>query len=182
MDRLNFRHGTVHTVMYTSGTAMNIPQAFPMCRYCRWLSMLSAVATTLAFSSPAAATLGEGASSVEVNRVKMQAHLQVVRRANYVVHELGLPAGGKVRQFVADGGKVFAVSWSAGWRPDLREIMGTHYDRYIAATKGKIVARGPVRLELPGLVVIMGGHQRAFFGRVYLLDQLPPNMRIEDIH
>jgi hypothetical protein len=144
--------------------------------------MLPAVATAIAFSPPAAATLGEGASSVEVNRVRMQANLRVVRKTNYAVHELGLPAGGKVRQFVADGGKVFAVSWSGGWRPDLREIMGTHYDRYLAAAKGKIVVRGPIRVELPGLVVIMGGHQRAFFGRVYLLDQLPPNMRVEDIH
>ena len=161
---------------------MTNPLATRMCRFCRWLCILSAVATALAFSPPAVATLGEGVSSVEVNRVRMQANLRLVRKTNYVVHELGLPAGGKVRQFVADSGKVFAVSWSAGWRPDLREIMGTHYDHYLAATKGKLVARGPLRLELPGLVVIMGGHQRAFFGRVYLVDELPPNMRIEDIH
>jgi len=179
---VNFGHGTVDTGMYTCGAVMNIPIASPMCRSCRWLCMLSAIVTALGFSPPAGATLGEGASSVEVNRVRMQANLRVVRKTNYVVHELGLPSGGKVRQFVADGGKVFAVSWSGGWRPDLREIMGTHYDRYLAVTKGKIVVRGPVRLELPGLVVIMGGHQRAFFGHVYLLDQLPPNMRIEDIH
>jgi hypothetical protein len=182
MDGLNFRHGAVHTDMYTSGCAMNIHLAPPMCRPRRWLCVLSAVATALAFSPPATATLGEGVSSVEANRVKMLANLRVVRKTNYAVHELGLPTGGKVRQFVADSGKVFAVCWSAGWRPDLREIMGTHYDRYVAATKGRIMVRGPVRLELPGLVVILGGHQRAFFGRVYLLGQLPPNMRVEDIH
>ena len=168
--------------MYTSDSAMNNPLATRMCRCCRWLCMLSAVASVLAVSPHAFATLGESASSVEVNRVRMQANLRVVRKTNYAVHELGLPAGGKVRQFVANGGNVFAVSWSGGWRPDLREIMGTHYDRYLAATKGKLVVRGPLRLELPGLVVIMSGHQRAFFGRVYLVDQLPLNMRIEDIH
>lgn len=93
-----------------------------------------------------------------------------------------MPSGGKVRQFIADGGKVFGVAWSGSWRPDLRELMGSHYERYLAAMKGKRLARGPVRIELPGLILVMGGHQRAFFGRVYLLDQMPANTRPQDIH
>jgi hypothetical protein len=111
----------------------------------------------------------------------MQATLHIVRRGSYAVHELEAPTGAKVREFVADTGKVFGVSWSGGWRPNLRDIMGVHYDRYIEATKGKRIARGPVRIELPGMVLIMGGHQRAFFGQVYLTDLLPPDMSPEDI-
>jgi hypothetical protein len=60
--------------------------------------------------------------------------------------------------------------------------MGAHYERYLAAMKGKRVPRGPVKIELPGMLVIMGGHQRAFFGRIYLLDHVPANTRLEDVH
>ncbi len=103
----------------------------------------------------------------------MQASLQVWRKDNYTIHELVLPTGTKVRHFVGDSGKVFAVSWSGGWRPNLRDIMGVHYDELIAATRGKRIARGVARIELPGMVVVMGGHQRAFFGQVYLTDLAP---------
>jgi hypothetical protein len=103
----------------------------------------------------------------------MQASLKVSRRPNYDVHELATSTGSTVREFVGGDGKVFAVSWSGGWRPNLRDIMGTHYDRFISGTRGRLRARGPVRIELPGMVVFMGGYLRTFFGHVYLTDQLP---------
>lgn len=99
-----------------------------------------------------------------------------------MVHELSAPTGIKVREFVAESGKIFAVSWSGGWRPNLRDIMGEHYDRFIAGTRGRRMARGVVRIELPGMVVVMGGHQRAFFGHVYLTELMPANVALEDLH
>ncbi len=149
---------------------------------CRRLSVVSATATALTFCPCALATLDEDVTSVAADKVRLQADLRIACKTNYAVHELALPTGGKVREFVTNSGKVFAVSWSGGWRPDLREIMGKHYERYLASTRGKPTARGPVRIELPGLVMVMGGHPRAFFGYVYLLDLLPPDLRIQDIH
>jgi len=131
------------------------------------------MALALQFSSPARAALGDDVAVVAADQVRLQASLQVTRKSNYAIHELALPTGTKVRHFVGDSGKVFAVSWSGGWRPNLRDIMGDHYDKFIAATRGKRVARGVARIELPGMVVVMGGHQRAFFGHVYLTDLLP---------
>jgi hypothetical protein len=140
-----------------------------------------ALAVLLQFSSPAAAALGDDEAAVAVDQARMQASLRILRRANYVVHELAAPSGTKVCQFVGGAGKVFAVSWSGGWRPDLRDIMGVHYDRFIAGTRGRRAARGVARIELPGMVVVMGGHQRAFFGHVYLTDMLPPGFVPEDM-
>ena len=151
-------------------------------RCCHLLGPACITALVLSFSTPAQATLGEDASSIEGNRARLQATVRVQRRAKYAVHELQLPAGSKVRQFVAYKGKVFAISWSGGWRPDLRELMGSHYERYLVAMKGRGVPRGPVRLELPGMVLVMAGHQRAFFGHIYLTDHLPADTRLEDIH
>lgn len=149
--------------------------------YCRALCSTGVMAASLVFSPGAQAALGEDADSVAADQIRLQATLQVVRRENHTIHELQVPTGGNIRQFVAESGKVFAVSWSGGWRPNLRELMGKHYDRYLAAAKEKRTGRGPVRIEIPGLVVVMGGHQRAFFGHAYLTDLLPEGFRPEDI-
>jgi len=59
--------------------------------------------------------------------------------------------------------------------------MGSYYDRYLVAAKARRMVRGPIRIELPDLVVVMGGHQRAFFGHAYLTGLVPPGLRPEDI-
>jgi hypothetical protein len=148
------------------------------CHPCR-VGLVLALMLTLSPSAQAA--LGDDVSSVTTDQARMQAALQIWRKDKYDVHELAMPTGTKVRQFAASNGKVFAVTWSGGFRPNLRDVMGSHYDRFIAATRGKRRARGVVRIELPGMVVIMGGHQRALFGKVYLTDELPEGLTPEDI-
>jgi len=111
----------------------------------------------------------------------MQAELRVRRAASYDIHELATAIGTTVREFVGQNGKVFAVSWSGGWRPNLQDIMGTHYDRFIAATRGKRRPGGPARIELPGMVVFMGTYLRTSFGHVYLTDQLPAGFSPKEI-
>jgi hypothetical protein len=142
-------------------------------------SLFSMVFVLLAGSllpSRAEAALGDDVAVVSTEQARMHASLQVWRRPSYEVHELAAPTGIKVRQFVGNTGKIFAVSWSGGWRPNLRDIMGDYYDRFIEGTRGRRRARGVARIELPGMVVVMGGHQRAFFGRVYLTDLLPTGL------
>ncbi len=111
----------------------------------------------------------------------MHASLQVRRNANYQIHELTTAIGSTVREFVGQNGKVFAVSWSGGWRPNLRDVMGAHYDRFIAHTRGKRRVQGPSRIELPGMVVFMGTYLRTSFGHVDLTDQLPAGFSPEGI-
>ncbi len=157
----------------------------PLCRAIRrlrhWPFAVLALALLLHFSSSAHAALGDDVSAVAAYQARMHASLQVWRKDNYTIHELALPTGTKVRHFVGGSGKVFAVSWSGGWRPNLRDIMGVHYDKFIAATRGKRIARGVARIELPGMVVVMGGHQRAFFGQVYLTDLTPAGFVSENV-
>jgi hypothetical protein len=138
-----------------------------------WPFATLALALVLQFSSSARAALGDDVAAVVADQARLQASLQTWRKSNYEIHELALPTGTKIRHFVGESGKIFAVSWSGGWRPNLRDIMGERYDKFIAATRGKRMARGVARIELPGMVVVMGGHQRAFFGQVYLTDLLP---------
>ena len=123
--------------------------------------------------APAFAALGDDVSAVERDRARMNGHVQVRRRSNYDIHEIATPMGSTVRELVSRDGKVFAVTWFGEWRPDLRDVMGQHYERFNTRTQGKLRARGPVRIELPGLVVYLGGYLRTFWGHVYLSDQLP---------
>jgi len=144
-----------------------------------------AVAVVLALAvsvSPAAhAALGEDVSAVATVQARLGASLQIRQRTGYAIHELAAPTGTTVREFVGESGKVFAVAWSGGFRPNLRDLMGTHYDRFIAGTRGRRATRGPVRIELPGMVVVMGGRLRTFYGQVTLTDQLPAGVTPEDL-
>lgn len=148
---------------------------------CRWLCALSALAALMQFSPPARGALGDDVAAVAKDRARMQANLQIHRRVNYEVHELATPSGTTVREFIGQDSKVFAVAWSGGWRPNLRDVMGVHYDRFVNGTRGKLRSRGPVRIELPGMVVVMGGYLRTFFGQVYLTDLLPVGVQPQDL-
>ena len=147
----------------------------------RWSCAVLVLASVLQVSSSACAALGDDAAAIATDQAHMQASLRVWHQANYAVHELLAPSGITLRQFVGDGGKVFAVSWSGGWRPNLRDVMGAYYDRFIAGTRGRRATRGVARIELPGMIVVMGGHQRAFFGHVYLTDLAPAGFAPEEI-
>jgi len=133
----------------------------------------AALSLALLLSAPARAALGDDVSTVAAAQARLHADLTVSHRGSYAIHELAMPSGVRLRHFVGGSGKVFAVSWSGGWRPNLRDVMGAHYDDFIAATRGKPMKRGVARIETRGMVVVMGGPQRASFGHVYLTDLVP---------
>jgi hypothetical protein len=154
----------------------------PLCSaFCSALLGLFAAVLLLCSATQARAALGGDVASITKLQARLGARAQVHQRARFAIHELDAPTGAKVREFVDKSGKVFAVSWSGGWRPNLRDLMGEHYDRFIAATRGRRATRGIVRIELPGMVVVMGGRLRNFFGRVVLTDLLPAGIGQEDL-
>ncbi|HEX9276806.1 MAG TPA: DUF2844 domain-containing protein [Casimicrobiaceae bacterium] len=121
---------------------------------------------------PARAALGGGEATVEADRLQVGGTLRVLRLAAYTVHELQVPSGTVVREYVSPAGTVFGVAWQGPSMPDLRQVLGTYFDRYVdAVTKRK--ARGPVLIEQPGLVVQSSGHMRAFVGRAYIPEAFP---------
>ncbi len=131
-------------------------------------------------SRQAHAALGDDVSAVANDQARLRASLRITAMKGYVIHELASPAGATVREYVGTHGKVFGVSWSGGWRPNLRDILGSHYDRFIAGTRGQRRARGMARIELPGLVVVMGGYLRTFWGHAYLTDLAPVGWPVDE--
>lgn len=133
----------------------------------------------LAVSVPAAATLGEDASSVREDQAQMRGTLQFTGAARFTVHEIQLPSGGVVKEYLSPAGMVFAVAWEGPALPDLRQILGRYFERYSesARTRG---ARSRLTQDA-GLVVQSGGHMRAFYGRAYVPQMLPRGVPAAEI-
>jgi hypothetical protein len=65
--------------------------------------------------------------------------------------------------------------------PDLHQLLGQYFDQFNSGVAANRKGRGPVHLEQDNLVVQSGGHMRAFSGRAYLPQSVPPGMNIDDI-
>jgi hypothetical protein len=148
----------------------------------RALSAARAAMTVLALSSPALAlaALGGDLATVIADQAHVSGKLATVRAYRYTIHEIAVPSGARVRQFASPEGTVFGVTWSGPTMPDLRQMLGPHFDQYVAAVAQRRV-RGPVVVELPGLVVHATGHMRDFQGRAYLPEAVPPGVDVGEI-
>jgi len=146
--------------------------------------LLSLGFSVLVCLAPSFAVLGGDVSSVQADQAHINASLHVIQAQNYTIHELRSPSGTVLREYASPGGKVFAVTWQSPALPDLKQLLGSHFEEFqqaAAQAQGSRVGRGPLIIQLPRLVVELGGHMRAFVGRAYLPDQLPSNVRVEEI-
>jgi Protein of unknown function (DUF2844) len=85
-----------------------------------------ALAGAVLCGMPAAhAGLGEAESSVESDRLNFSAQRMLRHQLGYRVHVLETPQGARVQQYVGAQGRVFAVSWRAGFKPDLSRLLGS---------------------------------------------------------
>jgi len=139
------------------------------------------VVCTFGVRLPAHAALGDTEASVFADQSQISATVRTMRNARYTMHELQTPSGTAVREYVAPTGLVFAVAWQGPSMPDLRQVLGAHFDEYVAAVAANRNKRGPVSIQLPGLVIQSGGHMRDFVGKAYVPEALPPGVSPEDV-
>ncbi len=138
----------------------------------------------LAWPSRASAALGGTVATVDADRVHVKgALMRMVTTNGYALHEIRAATGTMVREYVNSSGTVFAVAWDGPWQPDLRQVLGDHFDQYLAAMRVQKprTPRGVVSINQSGLVVQMSGHARAFTGRAYIPTALPQGVRLEAI-
>lgn len=134
----------------------------------------------LIWSTQSFGALGDDVSSIESDRAHMNASVRVIANQGYSIHEMQTPAGTMVRQYASPGGRVFAISWQ-GFSPDLRQLLGEHFDEYKAAAS-QVSHRGRgVHIETGDLVFDSGGHMRYVVGRAFLRSQLPSGVSSDDI-
>ena len=149
-----------------------------------WSRFFCLSAAAIFCALPCYAALGGDASSVQQDQVRINATRKVTQTRGYTLHELNAANGVVVREYLSPSGKVFAVGWKGPWAPDLQHLLGTHFDEFQKAlqSQSRGAGHGPVVVQLPGLVVELGGHMRSFVGRAYLPDQLPDGVRAKEIH
>ncbi len=156
------------------------------------IGLFPAQAVALVFAAAlwpcvATATLGEPEASVQADGAKFNASIKVTEHGSYRLHEIQLPSGTLLKEFVGADGKVFAVVWSGPRVPDLRQSMGRYFDEYAAAAAGAAAAkttrsdRNHLQIRTSNLVVQSSGHMRALSGRAYLTQAVPGGVSLGDI-
>jgi len=108
---------------------------------------------------------------------------------SYTVRTATLASGTEEREYVSVDGVVFGVAWNGPSAPDFKALFGTsafaNYANGLQAASASGGRRGraggPVTVTTSGLIVQMGGHQRALYGRAYMPDLLPSGLSASDI-
>ena len=131
----------------------------------------------------ASATLGEPEITVHTDVQLAHASIKSSEdRTGYRVHEIQLPSGTVMREFVAPNGNVFAVAWQGPSRPDLRQVLGQYFGAFASVPRSKFSDRRHVQIQQGDVVVQSGGHMRAVSGRAYLQSAIPSGVNLGDLH
>ena len=94
--------------------------------------------------------------------------------AVYTVSQSTLDSGTVVREYVNSDGTVFAVSWSGPALPDLRTLLGDKFAVLTgAAAQRPKAGHSQLALERPDVVIVSGGHMRAYAGHAWIPGALP---------
>ena len=127
------------------------------------------------------AALGGDESSVQADQAQMGASVRITRTTTHAVHELQVPGGQSIREYVSPSGTVFGIAWQGPSKPDLKQLLGDHFEEVQQALQRRGVRRGPLVINEPGVVLEMGGHMRALAGRAYLPQLLPSGVQADAI-
>lgn len=129
----------------------------------------------------AMAALGDDVNSVQGDRLHMKVQTYSTQTAAaYTAHEMTDAQGVSIREFVAPGGKVFAVSWSGAAKPDLQQLLGSYFPQFVGSSAGRR-GHGVLTIHDPGLVVVAGGRMRAFFGKAWVPALVPANVDVNSL-
>jgi hypothetical protein len=158
-------------------------------------------------SSPSFASLGGDLNSVLSDQLQLQGSERVTQMGSYEIHEIQMQASQAarsqaalqpatktgsstptsatvVREYVSPAGVVFAVAWHGAFLPNMRQLLGTHFQQFVDAVKQQSSSRQgrhPLRVVLPDFVVQMSGNPRLHTGKAYLPGMLPAGVQPEAI-
>ncbi len=138
-------------------------------------------ATAALWPGAASATLGEPEASIAAEGQLSRGSIKQTDLGSYRVHEIQLPSGTLVREYVGTDGNVFAVTWQGPFMPNLRQTLGQYFDEYAAAAQSHREDRNHEHVRQSDLVVQVGGHMRAYAGRAYLPGAIPSGVALEDL-
>ena len=113
-------------------------------------------------------------TSAEPGRMQVRQHM-ITTTGSGALHRLSLANGGEVREYTNAAGVVYALRWNGPGKPDLKTLLGPHYDTLqadnpISARHG--LRRAPM-VDRADLKIFTGGHAGAFWGYAWLPQYVP---------
>jgi hypothetical protein len=152
----------------------------------KWMTLVALLGAT----SAAHAGLGQTVTSIARDRLAMQADgVATTSMGTYDRHEITTSEGVSVREYsargtAAGGGTVFAVQFDGPGLPDMKTVLGPHYDRYVAATRiQQQRARNHhlMSFDDDGLVVTIVKLPRGFSGEAHLRSATPQGVDVREL-
>ncbi len=145
--------------------------------------VLATMLVSLGLMTPAAhAGLGEPVESVQRDHAALRGKaLAVTPAATFDRHEITTAEGTRVSEYASRAGTVFAVTWSGRSLPDLKVVLGQHYDAYAAATTRHRGNHHVFTIETADLVLHIRKLPRGFTGSAHVPALLPPGTAAVDI-
>jgi hypothetical protein len=135
-----------------------------------------------AVSFPSFGALGSRIAQVDASS---QANtVRLTRKQAYTERETRSGNGTIIREYISPAGTVFAVAWQGPFFPEMRDVLGAYFDEYVtesAVQRTEHPGHWSLDLHEPELVVQMGGHARAYFGRAYDPTLLPPGVSADEL-
>jgi hypothetical protein len=135
------------------------------------------VGCCLGVAKDARATLGGDAASVVANEKTLAATRRVEKVAAGDRHELTLPSGIVVHEYVSPSGAVYAITWSGPHMPDLRELLGAYFPQL--ASRSRRGGHHRVSLNGADFVLQSQGHHHTFSGRAWVPSLVPAGVKID---
>ena len=129
------------------------------------------------------AALGDPEASVSIDAAQLQASIKSsANRVGYRVHEIQLPSGTLLREFVSPDGNVFGVAWKGRYPPNLQQALGKYFDSYLSGAKLAHADRTHLQIQGSDLVVQVQARMRAYSGRAYIPAAVPSSFNLGDLH
>ena len=124
-------------------------------------------------ANPARAALGEHVASVERDQAVLHGSRATALLQNYNIEEIVSASGATVREYVTHTGDVFAVTWSGSQTPNLKLLLGGHFEDYVSAARSHRGSHHVLSIDSPSLVMTVVRFQRSASGQVYLPRLMP---------
>jgi uncharacterized protein DUF2844 len=142
-----------------------------------------AVAILLWSNVPAGANLGGPESSVAADQQILRGQSRQEARGSYKVYQISAANGVVWKEFVSPAGMVFAISWQGPHMPNLERMLGSSLVDLQVAMQSSAPrrTRGPLIIRTDKLVLVSGGHMRAFHGYAYVPGLVPANVSPETL-
>ena len=138
-------------------------------------------AALLALAPGFASAALEGAPSTAPAAKVQRAAAVTAAGVTYTDITRTLHSGTVVHEFVDADGQVFAVTWSGPFKPDLKHLLGRHFDRLQDGGGTRNADRAHVDVKDSDLVVQSGGHMGAFEGKAWVPTRLPAGFDTQEM-